>query len=769
MRPDSGPESAASPLHQLAELAGVSVHWIDAYDQPQVVDDEALAAILTALQLPCATPDDCRASRALLERDHAVGRLPPLITGVQGQAVILPMHSRLHGVSCQVQLESGACLRQVISSDVMQPPSLPPIAEAGYHRLQVAGHDVVLAIAPPRCYTITDALQSTGHERGWALAAQLYGLRSGGGIERAGDGGLGHFTALAELAERAAIDGAAGLAMSPVHAMFAADPSRSSPYSPSSRLFLNSLHIDPAAVLGDAALAHLLAEGGDGLLAEHAALTQSPWVDWQRAGAHRVRLLRQLYGLFTTAEAPDDVRHRAFAGFKLAGGDALHAHALYEAFSSKLADAADKKNACDWRQWGDDGVLPGTPQIRAFAEEHHSEIDFHLFLQWQAAQGLAHAQQRAREAGMGIGLIIDLAVGADSGGSQAWSHQDDMATGLTVGAPPDLLAPQGQNWGLGAFSPLALQRTGYRAYLAMLRACFSQGGGLRIDHVLGLNRLWLVPQGREADAGAYVRYPLQDMLRLIALESWRHRSVVIGEDLGTVPPGFRETIFDAGVSGIQVLWFQQQRKHFLPPQGWSTNAIAVTTTHDLPTVAGWWAGSDIAWRARLDQLGGEAGKSDAVAQRDAERALLWQTMSDAGATQGETPSVAIAAADLAQGTPQETGSAGQDRHALADACAPAVDAAIQFVAQTPSPLAVIPAEDILGLMQQPNLPGLTEPHPNWRRRLPTDAAQLFDAPDAAERLTLLHRLRGTHGTRDMHDAPSTSTDDAVLPHTNPET
>jgi 4-alpha-glucanotransferase len=229
---------------------------------------------------------------------------------------------------------------------------------------------------------------------------------------------------------------------------------------------------------------------------------------------------------------------------------------------------------------------------------------------------------------------------------------------------------------LGAFSPLALRRTGYQAYLAMLRACFAHGGGVRIDHVLGLNRLWLLPQGADAGSGAYVRYPLQDMLRLIALESWRHRAVVIGEDLGTVPPGFGDILEQSGVAGIRVLWFQRDQQGFLPPSAWPAHAIAVTTTHDLPTVAGWWSGVDLAWRDRLGQL--DRALQQAQAQRERDREQLWQSLVEQDYASGPLPRVA--APSLEENT-------ATDEAQAADPCAIAVDAALEFVAATPAALA----------------------------------------------------------------------------------
>jgi 4-alpha-glucanotransferase len=306
---------------------------------------------------------------------------------------------------------------------------------------------------------------------------------------------------------------------------------------------------------------------------------------------------------------------------------------------------------------------------------------------------------------MAIGLIADLAVGADSGGSHAWAHQAEMLQGLSVGAPPDALNRLGQDWGLTTFSPRGLRETGYRGFIGMLRAALAHAGGVRIDHILGLKRLWLVPHGAGATEGAYLRYPLTDMLRLIALESHLHRAMVIGEDLGTVPFDFRETIGDKGVLGIRVLWFERASDGgFVSPREWSDRAMATTSTHDVSTVAGWWGARDVEWR-KLTGL--DDPSIDEHAQRDTERRLLWRAMCASGSAWNE------------------------DAPPAPEDISPVVVAAARHVSQAPAPLAIFPVEDILGLHEQPNLPGPTDAiHPNWRRRMPDSSTRLFDGPIA---------------------------------------
>ncbi len=313
---------------------------------------------------------------------------------------------------------------------------------------------------------------------------------------------------------------------------------------------------------------------------------------------------------------------------------------------------------------------------------------------------------------MPIGLIADLAIGADSGGSHCWARQPETLLGLTVGAPPDLLSITGQDWGLAAFSPRGLALNGFAAYLEMLRAAMRYAGGIRIDHVMGLARLWVIPEGASARDGAYLRFPLTDLLRLIRLESHRHRAVVLGEDLGTVPEGFSEELARAGILGMRVLWFERDAHRFFPTTAWPANATAMTTTHDLPTVAGWWSGRDLHWRERVGQLADPAAEQ---AARGEDRTRLWAAFQETGAATGDPPPPG-AAPEIAA-------------------------AALRHIGRAPAELAIIPIEDALALPEQPNLPGTRDEHPNWRRRLPGLAATLLDDPATTGRLAGLRAAR----------------------------
>ena len=330
------------------------------------------------------------------------------------------------------------------------------------------------------------------------------------------------------------------------------------------------------------------------------------------------------------------------------------------------------------------------------------------------ARGLERAQVAARSAGMRIGLVSDLAVGADGGGSQAWSRQGELLASLSVGAPPDVMNRDGQNWGISAFSPWGLRQHGFRAYIEMLRANLAHAGGMRIDHVLGLKRLWVVPAGADPKRGVYLNFPFDDMLRLLCLEAWRHQAVILGEDLGTIPHGFRDVLAAKGILGMRVLLFEQHDGHFQRADQYSDQALATSTTHDIPTLRGWWNGHDIDWRIKVGQVQ-EADRDQQWRSREHERAGLNRALCEDG---------------------------GKDLHHLLSA-EQAVDAAACFLGHTRAPLVLFPVEDALGLEEQTNMPGIVETHPNWRRRYPGDSATLLDG-EASRRLECLAQARRNH-------------------------
>lgn len=683
-------------LALLAEKAGISIHWTDALGHPQLVTPEAQRRLVETLGFAAQSQQQIDASIAeLLERERTAAPAP-LITMDQGSSPSLAMHFDAFSPFV-LRFENGQRLDGHLDSSA----GLPAINRCGYHQLLIGDHCLMLAVAPPAAPSVADC--SGGRRRIWGLTAQLYALR------RAGDGGLGDMRALEMLVQEAAKHGADAVAISPIHAMFSANSGQYSPYSPSSRLFFNVLHAAPASVLGDLALRRAIVDCG--LAEELARLEALELIDWQGVARARLRLLRQLHRQFNAHQdglagiglAED------FVDFRTRGGVALEQHCCFEALHAHLLALGQPY---DWRHWPQQFRDPNDAAVTAFARENALNVEFHAFAQWLVTRSLQQAQNAARNAGMSVGLIADLAVGADGAGSQAWSNQTELLPALSVGAPPDIYNRDGQSWGVNAFCPQALLRGGFRGYIDMLRANLAHVGGIRIDHALGLQRLWVIPQGQPAEAGAYLNYPFTDLLRLLTLEASRRNALVIGEDLGTVPDGLRQQLAERNILGMRVLLFEQQHGHFIPPQHWPNDALAVTTTHDLPTLRGWFSGRDIDWRHHAGQRDMHQRSHD-HSERALEAGALQRALYDNGQLNGSDSNAETLVAEK-----------------LVDAC-------IGFVARAPAPLTLLPLEDALALHEQPNLPGPGDIHPNWRRRLPLATEDLLQQTAVQRRLQSL--------------------------------
>jgi 4-alpha-glucanotransferase len=646
----SAAQGGDGAIRDLATRAGLLPEWRDIEGKTRTVSVETLRAVLGAMGL--STEDHAAADRRLAESDALGG----FLSADAGRRISLDVDGR-----GSLMTEDGAV------TDV--DPRGFTVESPGYHRLELRDRVIDLAVAPPRA---PDVATVTGRSRAWGTAAQIYGLRDG-------IGGVGDFAGLARFARAAAGAGAQALAISPVHALFAADPGRFSPYSPSSRDFLNVLYADPGADADEP-------RGGD-------------LVDWRAASEARLGSLRAGYERFEG--------DAGFERFVAEGGDPLRGHALFEALDAHFVGNGGPSG---WQNWPEAYRDPASEDVARFAELNDREVRYHLYLQWLADRSLGRAQAAARDGGMKIGLIADLAVGLDTGGSHAWSRRGELIAGLSVGAPPDYFQPEGQGWGITGFSPIALKQHNYEPYLRILRTALRHAGGVRIDHAIGLDRLWVIPDGAGPKEGVYMRYPLDDMLRLLALEASRAGAVVIGEDLGVVPDGLREKLADRHVLGMAVLPFERgEEGRFTDPKGWRGIAAAMTSTHDLTPMAGWWQGIDLDWR---DELGTVVETRE---QREQDRRRYWNRARESGAGTGEQP------AD--------------------DRPGPAVDAAVALTALSDCELAIIPAEDLFGLEQAPNLPGTTDEHPNWRRRLPDTADALFADPAIRARTELLNGER----------------------------
>jgi (1->4)-alpha-D-glucan 1-alpha-D-glucosylmutase len=590
--------------------------------------------------------------------------------------------------------------------------------------------------------TSTHAVPGPAGDRYWGLAAQLYALRS----DDPGHWGIGNFTTLKALLGTAAQAGAQFVGLNPLHALFAHDASRSSPYSPSSRLWLNPIYLDLTALpeYADcpAAQAHVATPAFQTRLV---ALREAELVDHVGVDAAQREVLALLFAHFRRtqldAARSTSPRARAFRAFQQAGGAALRTHALFEALQAHF-HAADP-GVWGWPAWPAAYRDIGSPEVAAFAEANLDAIEAREYLQWACDEQLAEAAAHARAQGMALGLYCDLAVGVDHGGSETWRRPALHAFSAHVGAPPDEFNSKGQDWGLPPWRPQALRALAYTPFIDTLRACMRHAGALRIDHVMGLMRLYwqTVPDPAHPDAtGAYVNYPFEDLLGVLALESHRQRCLVIGEDLGVVPEPVREAMAERAMLSYRPLYFAHDVDgSVLPPAAWPRAALAAVGTHDMATLRAFWDGQDIGVRRATGFIADDAGEAAERAQRERQREAWLEALRRSGVPAAATLSTTH--------PPRHSGGAlGVAVHA--------------FLASTPCALLAVRPEDVLEQLDAVNLPGTSgDAHPNWCRKLPATVEALAD--DARWQAT----VQAIVAERPL---PRSAATDDTAPHTGAE-
>ena len=570
--------SAREPIRRLGELYGIDSSYTDFFGKRRQVPLATERALLQAMGAAVGSAREIADSLREAEARPWRRMLAPVrvIAAPEPPEVTFTLPASLGGATIDWTLaeETGG-----VHEGRLTPDELPEIAAAeldgtayrrwrmalpsdlphGYHRLSMtvrgAAHargSLQLIVAPARCH------RPAPQSRLWGLTTQLYGVRS----QR--NWGIGDFTDLAELAEQAAALGASAIGVNPLHALFPADANHISPYSPSSRLFLNVSYLDPEAVPDFAESSEapaMLGDGGfrgelesdprrragrlPGVMASQAARARTSVSSRFRSAILRAR-----------ARAP-----QAFRAFRAEMGEALEQHAVFDALHEQ---ALVTTGTWSWQEWPEPLRHPDSPEVDAFARGHRDRVDFFAYLQWQADQQLERAHGRACAAGMQLGLYNDIAVGVSPAGATAWANPGVTLSGVSVGAPPDLFNLHGQNWGLAPLSPVGLREGAYALFAATLRHNMRHAGAVRIDHVMGLQRLFWIPEGAAPADGAYVRYPFADLAHIIALESERHRCLVIGEDLGTVPRGFRPAMQRGRIAVLSSALFRARPGRRLP-------------------------------------------------------------------------------------------------------------------------------------------------------------------------------------------------------------
>jgi 4-alpha-glucanotransferase len=622
-------------LRRRAEAAGVATSFEDAAGEHHEVSAATLEAVLAAI-----------------DADAAPGRQPPAVVLRQGGPGRAPsFRGRLRLV-----LESG--------EERPLPPELPGDLPLGYHHAEGEGGSTLLVVAPPRCH-LPAWLDRGG--RAWGFAAQLYAARSRASW---GFGDLGDLATLAGPAVSGEL-GAAFVLLNPLHA---AAPTQPSPYFPSTRLFRNPLYLRVEAV---PELARLDQEGRARVaeLAEAGRrLGREARIDRQEVYRLKDEALRRCH----QALDRDQERLAGLAAYR-AATEGVDEYATFCGLQHEFGP--------DWRGWPAAYRHPGNAAVRAWAAGHPGEVRYHAWLQWLLAEQLAAVPP------LPVGVLGDLAVAVDPAGFDAWTFQGELATGVTVGAPPDPLGPHGQDWGLPPFVPARLAATGYQPFARTVRAGLAGVQGLRIDHVMGLFRLFWVPEGCSPAEGTYVRYPADDLLGVLALESERARSLVIGEDLGTVAPGVRERLAAERVLSYRLAWFERDDAGRRRAADYPRLAVTAATTHDLPTVTGFFSGEDL---AHLHEI----GVAGAAASQQADRKELADLL--------------VAEGLLAPGHADDLDELRVALHA--------------FLASTPSMLVAATLEDAVAATERPNVPGTIDQHPNWSIPLPVPIDELATDP-----------------------------------------
>ena len=687
-------------LAQLAHRFGIQGEFTDANGERQRVSAETQHALLRAFGVDASSDTAVRSALDRDERQTWVRALPSVVVIREGKddpSLEITVSAQLSSCRWRLELEDGGHLEGETSIADLQlidnrevdgiglqrrrfglPAGLP----RGYHffRIDCAPSRCRLIVCPSRCWLPERA---EGEPRLWGVAAQLYLVRS------SRNWGIGDFTDLRELMQGAADRGIDIVGVNPLHALFPDQPEQASPYSPSSRVLLNVLYLDVTAIEG-------FVDVPPDVQRSLSACRSAELVQYTRVAQMKLSVLRMLFS--HTARDPSSGEWQEFEAFRAEQGDALRLGCLFQVLREHFARLDESR--ADWRQWPPEFQNPASTSVVAFADAHAEELSFGAWLQWQADRQLAAAT--AAGDGMRIGLYRDLAVGTDPAGAECWSNQSLTLAGVHVGAPPDLFQPTGQDWGLAPYNPRELKEEGYEPFVALLRANMRHAGALRLDHVMALQRLYWIPEGALPRDGAYVDYPLQDLLGIAALESQRHRCLVIGEDLGTVEPQFREQMRDAGILSYRVLNFERAADgHFLPADAYPALALAVAGNHDLPTLRGWWEGRDIQLKAHVAASEVPGTIQDEKARREIDRVRLLSVL---GCKRAGTESVTV-----------------DDVVALVHS----------FLRETPCLLSMAQLDDLAGEADPVNVPGTWREYPNWRRRLGLDLGPLLARTEGA--------------------------------------
>jgi 4-alpha-glucanotransferase len=708
-------------LQELCLSIGIQPKYYDIWGAHHKVPGSALLAILDALGFDTSTPETLASAVAEREQKRSRQPLDPVCVISEADAapavpIRLPPASKGgRRISVALYLEDNRTSRFDVEEDALVDGKLPlpPRLPLGYHDLELAvtGDEagtvrasMRIIVAPERAW-LPERLERGGLAAG--LAVSLYGLRS----DR--NWGAGDFTDLRRLVRWSARKlGAAFVALNPLHALHNRQPYNTSPYLPLSGFYRNILYLDVERVpdFEHCALARRIV-GSARFQARLARLRAAEFVEYEAVAGLKRRVLLLLFRRFWRNEwLKETPRARAFRKFIAAEGDLLERFAGYCALDEVLH--ARNRDLWIWPDWPEQYRDPNSHAVREFAQKHRKRVLFHQYLQWQIDLQLEEVQQAALDSGMPVGLYHDLALATDRCGADLWAHRDYFIQGCRVGAPPDDFSPDGQDWAFPPPNTAHHRNNAYKLFVESIRKNARHGGALRIDHVMRFFRLFWIPPGKTPKEGTYVHEPWQDLLSILALESVRGRFLVVGEDLGTVPPELRQAMEGFGMLGYKLFYFEKDHEgRPKPPADFPRHVLVSSTTHDLPTLAGFWAGADL--KARLDAkvLPDEDSYHRQLELRQTEKLKMLEALIRDGFLPQDYPREAARWTELT----------GELHNAI-----------IGYLVSTPSMLMLLNEEDLTKELDQQNLPGTTWQYPNWRRKMSYSLDDLENLPRALD-------------------------------------
>ncbi|HDL9482684.1 TPA: 4-alpha-glucanotransferase [Vibrio cholerae] len=699
-------------LKQVAAMAKIADRYVSAWGSEAQVEDDTIRRLLASLGY------DTSSDEALLqsaEKKHKKDVVDPVLVVHQGSAIEVPLYlgvsARESEFDWRLQTEQGEVLEGYLQSQIVRDEraeggplvfALPNDLPLGYHTLLIARkrrkapYEMTLIVTPQACYKQPALAQG---KKLWGPSVQLYTLRT------QHNWGMGDFGDLKQLVADIASRGGDFVGLNPIHALFPANPEGASPYSPSSRRWLNILYIDVSSVPEFALSAEAQQKVGSPEFQQRLQkVRDAHWVNYSEVAELKMSVLPLLFAEFKKRHLDKQTdRAHAFLKFVEEGGESLLHQAAFDALHAELH--AQDASVWGWPVFPEKYRRFDNSAVQKFIEDHQDAVHIYMYLQWIADTQIHEVQSLAEEKGMAVGLYRDLAVGVADSGSETWADHGNLLQDVSIGAPPDVLGPLGQNWGLPPLNPQALQATAYDAYIKLLRANMKHCGALRIDHVLGLLRLWWIPKGENATKGAYIYYPVKDMLAILALESHRHQCSVIGEDLGTVPDEIVELLRAAGVHSYKVFFFETSKEDggYVSPAHYAEQSMAALCTHDMPTLRGFWHCDDL-------KMGREIGLYPDEEQLQGlfdDRLKSKQGILDSVAWHGYLP----------DGVGRDATQVPMDSY---------LSEALQLhVAAGSSALLSVQLEDWLEMDKPVNIPGTVNEYPNWRRKLSMNLDEIF--------------------------------------------